>query len=105
MPEAKQTTNQAPNPPTPVTTTLTSNPQSSVLFNSNGSVCLLKTAVTEVKSDKTSAVANVLFDEGAQRSFISQQLADALHLTPREYYFGTLWCQHHDPTKFGCSLY
>ena len=89
VPEAKQTTttppvstNQAPNPPTPVTTTLTSNPQSSVLFNSSGSVCLLKTAVTEVKSDKTSAVANVLFDEGAQRSFISQQLADVLHLTP-----------------------
>ena len=38
--------------------------------------------MTEVKSDKTSAMANVLFDEGAQRSFISQQLADKLHLTP-----------------------
>ena len=38
--------------------------------------------MTEVKSDKTSAMANVLFDEGAQHSFISQQLADKLHLTP-----------------------
>ena len=87
--EAKQTTTTPPtcvtpasNPPTPVNTTLTSNPQSSVLFNPSDSVCLLKTAVTEVKSDKKSAVANVLFDEGAQRSFISQQLADVLHLTP-----------------------
>ena len=72
----------ASNPSTPVTTTLASNPQSSVLFNSSNSVCLLKTAVTKVKSDKTSAVTNVLFDEGAQRSFTSQQLADALQLTP-----------------------
>ena len=87
--EAKQNTTTTPvcttpasNPSTPVTTTLTSNPQSSVLFNLNDSVCLLKTAVTEVKSDKTSAIANVLFDEGAQRSFISQQLADVLQLTP-----------------------
>ena len=40
--------------------------------------------MTEVKSDKTSAIANVLFDEGAQRSFISQQLADELHLIPSQ---------------------
>ena len=80
--EAKQTTTTHPvcttrasNPSTLVTTTLTSNPQSSVLFNPSNSVCLLKTAVTKVKSDKTSTVANVLFDEGVQRSFISQQLA------------------------------
>ena len=48
------------NPSTPVTTTLASNPQSSVLFNPSDSVCLLKTTVTEVKSDKISAIANVL---------------------------------------------
>ena len=47
-------------------------------------VCLLKTAVTEVMSDKTSAIANSLFDEGAQHSFISQQLADALQLNPSQ---------------------
>ena len=88
--EAKQTTTTttpvhttpASNPSTPVTTTLTSKPQSSVLFNPSDSVCLLKTAVTEVKSDKTSVIANILFDEGAQRSFISQQLADVLQLSP-----------------------
>ena len=33
-------------------------------------------------SDKVRAVANILFDEGAQRSFISQQLASTLNLTP-----------------------
>ena len=87
--EAKQATTTttvhttlASNPSTPVTTTLTSNPQSSVLFNPSDSVCLLKTAVTEVKSDKTSSIANILFDEGTQHSFISQQLADVLQLSP-----------------------
>ena len=30
---------------------------------------------------KTSAIANILFDEGVQRSFISQQLADVLQLS------------------------
>ena len=43
---------------------------------------MLKTAVTEVRPDKTSAIASALFDEGAQRSFISQQLADLLQLHP-----------------------
>ena len=38
--------------------------------------------MTEVKSDKTSVIANILFDEGTQRSFISQQLADVLQLSP-----------------------
>ena len=46
------------------------------------SVCLLKTAVTKVVSDVGSATANVLFDEGAQRSFISKELANTLKLTP-----------------------
>ena len=87
--EAKQNTTSPPvrttpasNPSTPVTTTLPSNPQSSILFNPSDSICLLKTVVTGVKSDKTSAIANVFFDKGAQRSFISQQLADVLQLTP-----------------------
>jgi len=70
-------TTQASNQPTPVTTTLAGNPQS-VLGKSQ---CLLKTAVTEVMSDTAKAVANVLFDERAQCSFISQQLADVLQLT------------------------
>ena len=40
--------------------------------------------MTEVKSDKTSVIANILFDEGAQRSFISQQLVDVLQLSPSQ---------------------
>ena len=83
MGEVKQTTTpicttRASNPSTPVTTTVTSNPQSSVLCNPTTHL-LLKTAVTKIKSDKTrSATANILFDEGPQRSLISQQLADVL---------------------------
>ena len=74
--EAEQSTTTTPvhktpasNPSTSVTTTLTSTPQSSVLFNPSDSVCLLKTAVTEIKSDKTSVIANILFDEGASTLF------------------------------------
>ena len=63
--------NQAHNT-VPVTTTIAlANTQASVLCNS---VCLLKTAVAKVISDVGSATANVLFDEGAQRSFISKEL-------------------------------
>ena len=47
----------------------------------HASVCLLKTAITEVSS-YTIAEGHILFDEGAQRSFIMQQLADELHLQP-----------------------
>ena len=77
---AKSTeTNQAHNT-VPVTTTISlANTQASVLCNS---VCLLKTAVAKVVSDVGSATANVLFDEGAQRSFISKELANTLKLTP-----------------------
>ena len=50
-------TTLASNSSTPVTTALTSNSQSSVLFNLSNSVCLLKTAVTKVKSYKTSTLS------------------------------------------------
>jgi len=46
------------------------------------SVCLLKTAIAEVSSHTTIAEGHILFDEGAQHSFITQQLADELHLQP-----------------------
>ena len=35
---------------------------------------LLKTAIAKVKSDYITIGANILFDEGAQRTFISQSL-------------------------------
>ena len=43
---------------------------------------LLKTAVTKVSSLNFTQEAHILFDEGAQRSFISQKLADDLQLNP-----------------------
>ena len=44
--------------------------------------CLLKTAIATVSAGDRYTRANILFDEGAQRSFISQKLADQLQLCP-----------------------
>ena len=41
----------------------------------------MKTAVAKVRVNSYSAQINVLLDEGAQRSFITQSLADSLHLS------------------------
>ena len=43
---------------------------------------LLKTTVPKVSSSKLTQAAHILFDEGAQRSFISQKLAHDLQLNP-----------------------
>ena len=45
---------------------------------SSGQISLLKTAVATVGHNHTHHEANILFDEGAQRSFITQTLADQL---------------------------
>ena len=44
------------------------------------SVCLLKTAVATVTNGKKRTKANLLFDEGSQKSFITEDLAKALAL-------------------------
>ena len=41
---------------------------------------LLKTAVAEVESEGYCSYANILFNEGAQKSFITQRMADELNL-------------------------
>ena len=41
---------------------------------------LLKPAISEVSASHLSADANILFDEGAQRSFITQKLADDIQI-------------------------
>jgi len=46
------------------------------------SVCLLKMAILEVSSYTTIAERLILFNEGAQRSFITLELADELYLQP-----------------------
>ena len=44
--------------------------------------CLLKTAVAPVIAGNIKTQANILFDEGAQRSFISAEMASELQITP-----------------------
>ena len=46
-----------------------------------GKVCFLKTAVATVRAGNHQSQANILLDEGAQRSFISETLASQLKLT------------------------
>ena len=62
-------------------TTLTTEP----LTTTKTTVCLLKTAVATVTSPHSEAEANILFDEGSQRSFLTQDVADALSLKPHYY--------------------
>ena len=47
----------------------------------HNSMCLLKTAIAIVKVNNNKVLANILFDEGAQRSFVTQALADQLKST------------------------
>lgn len=51
--------------------------QTNVPVNS-GTISLFKTTVATVGHTRTHCAANILFDEGAQRSFITQTLADQL---------------------------
>ena len=44
------------------------------------SVCLLKTAIADVSNGYITVEGHILFDEGAQRSFITQDLANKLQL-------------------------
>ncbi|XP_045198527.1 uncharacterized protein LOC123552846 [Mercenaria mercenaria] len=57
--------------------------QSAILHSTTQSrpSVLLKTAVAKVTSDGNCTDANLLFDEGAQRSFITEELADKLQLS------------------------
>ena len=70
-------------PSVPVTTTagLLTSTSGNSLPHSN-TTCLLKTAVAPVIAGHTRKRANILFDEGAQRSFISAEMAAKLNLKP-----------------------
>lgn len=46
------------------------------------STVLLKTAITQVSAADRTVSATIMFDEGATRSFLTQELASALQLTP-----------------------
>ena len=48
----------------------------------NSTVCLLKTAIAPIIAGDVRKQANILFDEGAQRSFISAEMAAELNIIP-----------------------
>lgn len=52
------------------------------LSSPKNSACLLKTAIATITNGKKRTRANLLFDEGSQRSFITQDLAKTLALQP-----------------------
>ena len=67
--------------PTPQLTNATSNGSFTTLAPSKQS-CLLKTAIATVIGAGSQAEANVLFDQGSQRTFLTEQLASELTLKP-----------------------
>ena len=86
-----RTTSQVTHPPAtpqhtlPPTTTATPVSLGSFLIPASHHttpICLLKTAIAPVISSDASMNANILFDEGAQRSFICSQLANKLNIVP-----------------------
>jgi hypothetical protein len=67
------------------TTTTTQIPQRVNNFHaplSENRQTVLKTVIQPVEAPTRVATAHILFDKGAQRSFITQQLADELDLVP-----------------------
>ena len=60
----------------------TTTTQSLVSNKDYGPTCLLKTAIAFVRTNNRRVTANILFDEGAQRSFVTQALADKLDSEP-----------------------
>ncbi|XP_053373003.1 uncharacterized protein LOC128546473 [Mercenaria mercenaria] len=66
----------------PATSDVVSQPDTATLHSTIDSRpdILLKTAVAQVCTSSVSIETNILFDEGAQRSFITEVLAEKLHL-------------------------
>ena len=50
--------------------------------STSASICLLKTAVAPISAGSCKTTANILIDEGPQRSFISADMASQLGITP-----------------------
>ena len=81
-PKEQTTHNEDTQQKTPEIThaTLTPTTQMSYMGPSPHQTSLLKTAIATIRSDSTAIETNILFDEGAQRSFMSQSLASKLGL-------------------------
>ena len=91
-PSAPQTTAQPTTQTTAQTISTTTKNQdrpivadTSSLSAISTSVCLLKTAIANVSARQTTVEGHILFDKGAQRSFITQELANQLQLQPANY--------------------
>ena len=70
------------------------------------SVCLLKTAIADISGDSATTEGHILFDEGAQRSFITQELANMLQLSPIRHELITVssfGAQVATPTRFAVA--
>ena len=70
--------------------------------------CLLKTAVAPIIAGSNRTKANILFDEGAQRSFISIDMVNKLGISPNSttdnYILGIIWqCIQTSPEALGCN--
>ena len=59
-------------------------------------VCLLKTTITTVINGSIQAEANILFDEGSQRPFLTEQLTHLLEVVPHN-------SEHISLTSFGST--
>ena len=83
IPKEENTHKEAtPQNPEPTHVTLTPATQINYVGPSASQTSLLKTAIATVRFDCTAIETNILFDEGAQRTFISQSLASKLNLQP-----------------------
>ncbi|XP_063436158.1 uncharacterized protein LOC134717595 [Mytilus trossulus] len=60
----------------------TEEPDTAVMYTSQHTSVLLKTAIAPIAYGKQITEASILFDEGAQRSFITQGIADKLQIRP-----------------------
>ena len=83
-------------------TTVTSPPLSAL----HTSICLLKTAIADISAGITTVEGHILFDEGAQRSFITEELAETLQLQPTRHEViavSTFGAQVSTPKKFAVA--
>ena len=78
------------------TSTLASSLQTNLSNNKHLHRCtLLKTAITTVESQEKAATAHILFDEGAECSFITEELAKKLNLAENTetLHLSSVWLQ------------
>ena len=85
--QGNTTTSATSDMPTQVTptssfTTISRSKENTDSLPTGNGKCLLKTATATIATSNHQATAHVLFDEGSQRSFILQSLADEMGLQP-----------------------